>query len=520
MPRLAVRGLDVISFLLGVAASLLASAIWLVFFSRYLPTHARAWLAKAVSSALHYGIDNVYRNEDAAANDILEDAALSKTVKILSIRGFRLTSPERPLSKLLSSENSYDSLEVMVASPSSFGAANRALGFHQSAVTYGDKNLYLHDIIKSINVLVAASRVNRRIDVRLHDQCESFRLMITDRNLYLSFFPKGKSASTSPVYKIRRDCLLYDAFLKHYNWIHDEHSEECIKPIITWENKDVPFSTLISPAQAASHLSDHRWVFVDCRFILGSPSEGYQRYLANHIRGAGYADLERELSSPVKPGISGRHPLPDEAAFVATMSRLGIDSSIQVVAYDESSGAMAAARLWWLLRWAGHESVAVLDGGFAAWQNEGLPTSKGSSTIGSRNFIANFRPELIASRSQVHAMIENDGIIVDSRTADRYRGENETIDPVAGHIPTARSMPYTENLDSDGRLLPKQQLAARFSELSSESTDNVVFYCGSGVTAAHNVLAFAHSYSQFPRLYAGSWSEWINDLSNPIATGP
>ncbi len=286
------------------------------------------------------------------------------------------------------------------------------------------------------------------------------------------------------------------------------------------ENKDVSYSTLISPAQAAGHVSDRRWVFVDCRFVLGRPSEGYQRYLANHIRGAAYADLESDLSGPVEPGVSGRHPLPDEAAFAAAMSRLCIDASIQVVAYDESSGAMAAARLWWLLRWAGHESAAVLDGGFAAWQSDGLPTSKGSETIGSRNFIGNFRPELVASGSQVRAMIENGGIVVDSRTPDRYRGENETIDRIAGHIPTARSIPYTGNVDSGGRFLPKEQLAARFSELPSESAGDVVFYCGSGVTAAHNVLAVAHVRSQFPKLYAGSWSEWINDPSNPIATGP
>ena len=282
----------------------------------------------------------------------------------------------------------------------------------------------------------------------------------------------------------------------------------------------MPFSTLISSAQAASHLSDRRWVFVDCRFVLGRPSEGYQRYLANHIRGAVYADLETDLSGPVRAGVSGRHPLPDEADFAGAMSRLGIDSSILVVAYDESSGAMAAARLWWLLRWAGHESVAVLDGGFAAWQGEGLPTSKGSETIVSRNFQVSFRPELVASGPQVRAMIENSGIVVDSRTTDRYRGENETIDRIAGHIPTARSIPYTGNVGSDGRFLPRQQLAARFSELPGESTDDAVFYCGSGVTAAHNILAVAHVRSQFPKLYAGSWSEWINDPSNPIATGP
>jgi thiosulfate/3-mercaptopyruvate sulfurtransferase len=282
----------------------------------------------------------------------------------------------------------------------------------------------------------------------------------------------------------------------------------------------VSFSTLISSTQAASHVSDSRWVFVDCRSVLGRPTEGYQRYLANHIRGAVYADLERDLSGPVEAGVSGRHPLPDEATFSATVSRLGIDSSIQVVAYDESSGAMAAARFWWLLKWAGHESVAVLDGGLAAWQSEGLPISNGPETVGSRNFIGNFRPELVVSGPQVRAMIENDGILVDSRTPDRYRGENETVDRVAGHIPTARSISYTGNVDSGGRFLPERQLTARFSEVPSESTEEAIFYCGSGVTAAHNILAIAHVRSRFPKLYVGSWSEWINDPSNPLASGP
>ncbi|MGH3258208.1 MAG: sulfurtransferase [Streptosporangiaceae bacterium] len=299
-----------------------------------------------------------------------------------------------------------------------------------------------------------------------------------------------------------------------------ELSQECVNFITRWENKGVSFSTLISSTQAAGHLSDRRWVFVDCRFVLGRTSEGNQRYLTNHIRGAVYADLGRDLSGPVEAGVSGRHPLPDEAAFSATMSRLGIDSSIQVVAYDESSGAMAAARLWWLLRWAGHESVAVLDGGFAAWQSEGLPTRKGLETVAPRTFIGNFRPELVASGPQVCAMIRNSGIVVDSRTSDRYRGENETVDRVAGHIPTARSIPYPENVDSGGRFLPEEELAARFPELPSESTEDAVFYCGSGVTAAHNILAVVHVRSKFPKLYPGSWSEWINDPSNPIAFGP
>lgn len=408
----------------------------------------------------------------------------------------------------------------MIASPDSVGAIKRAQGFFEAAVTYGDQLFYLQDIVKSINVLVAASRSNSKIEVRLHRQCESFRLLITNKYVYLSFFPKGRSASTSPVYRIRQGSLLYDAFVAHYDWIHDYHSEECVNPI-SIRSASVPFVTVVSAQQAASHLSDPQWVFVDCRFVLAQPSEGYQSYLANHISGAVYADLERDLSGPVTPGTSGRHPLPDEASLVSSMSRLGIDASIQVVAYDESSGAMAAARLWWLLKWAGHDSVAVLDGGLAAWHRAGFPTTDGSEVIGSRNFVPHFKPELVASAADVRAKMNGDGVIVDSRTADRYRGENETIDPVAGHIPGAQSLPYTENLNPDGSFRSRDELASRFAEAAQAGlASDVVFYCGSGVTAAHNTLAFTYAYSEIPRLYPGSWSEWINDPSNPIATGP
>jgi thiosulfate/3-mercaptopyruvate sulfurtransferase len=280
----------------------------------------------------------------------------------------------------------------------------------------------------------------------------------------------------------------------------------------------MPFTTLISVAQAASHLSDPGWVFVDCRFVLGRPTGGYQAYFASHIKGAVYAHLERDLSGAVKAGISGRHPLPDHASFADFAGSLGIDSEVQAVTYDDSSGAMAAARLWWLLKWAGHESAAVLDGGIAAWRRAGLPASSGIESNVRRDFHADFRPELIADQSAVREMLARGAMLVDSRAADRYRGENETIDHVAGHIPTARSMPYAGNVDKNGKMLPKAELARRFSELQHLKTSEIVFYCGSGVTAAFNILAFCHVFPGLPKLYPGSWSEWINDPSNPVAT--
>jgi thiosulfate/3-mercaptopyruvate sulfurtransferase len=181
---------------------------------------------------------------------------------------------------------------------------------------------------------------------------------------------------------------------------------------------------------------------------------------------------------------------------------------------------MAAARLWWLLKWAGHDAVAVLDGGFAAWQSANLPTTAGYQSVADKVFVGHFRPELVISTDELHAASTNSMCVIDSRASDRYRGENETIDHIAGHIPGALSMPFTENTTLNGKFRSREELMARFDDVrKTESECPVVFYCGSGVTAAHNVLAYTYTYSDVPRLYAGSWSEWINDSGRPIATG-
>jgi thiosulfate/3-mercaptopyruvate sulfurtransferase len=271
----------------------------------------------------------------------------------------------------------------------------------------------------------------------------------------------------------------------------------------------VAFTTLITPAEAAPHLGDSSWVFVDCRFTLGQPGAGRAEYEASHLAGAVYADLNADLSGPVIAGVTGRHPLPAEEVFEQTARRLGIGPQSQVVAYDESSGAMAAARMWWLLKWAGHDEVAVLDGGLAAARDAGLPLVSGVEGRPDGDFVGRFREAMTVGADQLAGHM-----LVDARAPERYRGENETVDPVAGHIPGALSVPFAGNVGPDGRFLPPERLQERYAGLTEP-----VFYCGSGVTAAHNVLAYAHAGLGTARLYPGSWSEWITDESRPVATG-
>lgn len=271
----------------------------------------------------------------------------------------------------------------------------------------------------------------------------------------------------------------------------------------------MPYTTLIGVAEAVPHRDDPDWLFVDCRHALGQPDAGRAAYRAAHVAGAVFADLDTDLSGPVVPGRTGRHPLPAEAAFEATAGRLGIGPGTQVVAYDASSGAMAAARLWWLLRWAGHDAVAVLDGGLAAWTAAGLPVASGDEERPPAAFTGRFGRMPVATTDE----LPDGRILVDARAADRFRGENETVDPVAGHIPGARSLPYAGNVTSAGTFETPATLRQRFAELGSGEK---VFYCGSGVTAAHHVLAHEHAGLGAAALYPGSWSEWITDEDRPV----
>ncbi len=278
--------------------------------------------------------------------------------------------------------------------------------------------------------------------------------------------------------------------------------------------------TLISAERLKENLENPDWAVVDCRFWLAEPERGERDYRRAHIPGAVYAHLDRHLSAPVIAGQTGRHPLPEAATFARTLSGWGIGAGVQVVAYDDSGGGIAA-RLWWMLRWLGHNAVAVLDGGWTAWQGRGYPVRGGEERRSPRPFTPRPRPELLASAAEVERLRTDPAFrLLDARNADRYRGENETIDPVAGHIPGAISAPYAENLTAEGYFRPAAELRARFSPLLGDTPPaRTVVYCGSGVTAAHNLLAMLHAGLGEARLYAGSWSEWITDPRRPVATG-
>ena len=281
------------------------------------------------------------------------------------------------------------------------------------------------------------------------------------------------------------------------------------------------YTTLITAPELAKHLSNQNWAIVDCRFSLDDAARGRRDYLQSHIPGAVYAHLNEDLSGQIIPGETGRHPLPQREKFIQTLSHWGIDSKTQVVVYDDKGGAMAAARPWWMLRWVGHDAVAVLNGGWPQWQNKGYQASSGAENRRPSVFSPRIRDDLLFSADDVLNILGNHSFrLLDSRGADRYRGENETIDPIAGHIPGALSAPFANNLDSNGLFLSPEELKARFQNLLGDvPPEHAVFYCGSGVTAAHNLLALAHAGLGDARLYAGSWSEWIANPNHPIARG-
>ncbi len=280
------------------------------------------------------------------------------------------------------------------------------------------------------------------------------------------------------------------------------------------------YTTLIAADELAAHLDDPDWAVVDCRFSLQDPEQGRRAYQAGHIPGAVYAHLDEDLSGPVVPGRTGRHPLPEPEGFAARLGRWGIGNTTQVVAYDDAGGAYAA-RLWWMLRWLGHEAVAVLDGGWPVWVAAGLPQRAGTETRPPTVFTARLRPELVATADEVMLRrLDPDWRVLDARGADRFRGENETLDPVAGHIPGAVSAPYAGNLAPDGRFRDPAGLRQRYQNLlGTVPAARTICYCGSGVTAAHDLLAILHAGLGEGRLYPGSWSEWITDPMRPIATG-
>jgi thiosulfate/3-mercaptopyruvate sulfurtransferase len=283
------------------------------------------------------------------------------------------------------------------------------------------------------------------------------------------------------------------------------------------------FQTILPVAELVRHLEDPTWVVVDCRFSLAEPERGRHDYESGHIPGAVYAHLNRDLSAPVVPGKTGRHPLPDPKVFTNKLSAWGIDSGVQVVVYDDSGGAMAA-RLWWMLRWLGHSAVALLDGGWQAWLSSDGPVMTGPQPGGAvqrpqRQFIPHPRPELLATVEQVQALRQDPTArVLDARNPERYRGEYEPIDPVAGHIPGAVSAPYADLIEADFSLKNKREIQALYRPLLGQTdAGRVISYCGSGVTSALNLIAMLHAGFGEGRLYLGSWSEWITDPNRPVA---
>ncbi|MGH8161478.1 MAG: sulfurtransferase [Gammaproteobacteria bacterium] len=277
------------------------------------------------------------------------------------------------------------------------------------------------------------------------------------------------------------------------------------------------YTTLIEAESLLQHRDEADWRVFDCRCSPSDPTVGRKQYVEGHIPGARHADLDQVLASLPNP-MTGRHPLPDRAELATWLGREGVSTTTQMVAYDDSGGAFAA-RLWWLARWLGHADVAVLDGGLAAWREAGGTLERGEAQAPApADFQIREPLTTMLTADDVLAIVQEsaEGTLIDARAAPRYRGQSEPIDSVAGHIPGARSRPFADNLDARGRFLDPAALRERFAAVADDPRA-AVHYCGSGVTACHNVLAMEHAGLAGSRLYAGSWSEWIRDPSRPVS---
>jgi thiosulfate/3-mercaptopyruvate sulfurtransferase len=277
--------------------------------------------------------------------------------------------------------------------------------------------------------------------------------------------------------------------------------------------------TLVSPEDLGNRLADPTLRIVDCRFDLMRPEAGRERYLAAHIPGATFADLNGDLSSPPTTS-SGRHPLPAPEALAARLRAWGVSADSQVVAYDDNGG-LFAARLWWMLRWLGHPRVAVLDGGLPRWQQLGLPVSADLPRPVPGTFAALVGERMAVDAETVARAAADPALrVFDARAPERYRGDVEPIDRVGGHVPGARNSPAAANLGADGRFLPAGELREHLvARLDGVAPAQAIAMCGSGVTACHVLLALEHAGLPGARLYPGSWSEWSRDASRPVARG-
>lgn len=278
------------------------------------------------------------------------------------------------------------------------------------------------------------------------------------------------------------------------------------------------YTTLISTDDLAAHL-DGTWTIIDCRFDLQHDHWGRDQYQESHIPGAVYAHLSDDMSAS-KTGLNGRHPWPSTQAMTATFSRLGIAKGMQAVVYDQDVG-MYASRLWWMLRYMGHDAVAVLDGGWAKWTREGRPTRSGNETRAATYFAGQPRPELIVGVDSVAGAVSDPKtLLVDARAPERFEGQSEPLDRVAGHIPGAINRFFKQNVGPGGTFLPPDQLRPALRQtLGAHAPEHSIMYCGSGVTACHNLLALEHVGLPGAKLYPGSWSEWCADPDRPVAAG-
>jgi thiosulfate/3-mercaptopyruvate sulfurtransferase len=278
------------------------------------------------------------------------------------------------------------------------------------------------------------------------------------------------------------------------------------------------YRTIVSARDLQASLADPDLVIFDCRHELMNPEAGARAYAQSHLPGARFAHSETHLAGP-KTGCNGRHPLPDPQVFMSWLGRNGVDAGKQVVAYDFAAGS-SAARLWWMLRWVGHERVAVLDGGWEDWVKASLPTTAERPRIRATTFTGEPRPIWVDVGFVSSRLGDPSVVVLDARTPERFQGLTEPIDPVAGHIPGARNRLFKDNLTADGRFRPPQELRQAFMDvLGTAKPEQVVHQCGSGVSACSNLLAMEIAGLRGSRLYPGSWSEWVADPSRPVAKG-
>ena len=275
-------------------------------------------------------------------------------------------------------------------------------------------------------------------------------------------------------------------------------------------------TTLISTDLLAAHLNDSSWLIADCRYNLKDEQWGHAQYAAGHVPGAVFVNLAHDLAGP-RTGTNGRHPLPSLDAMAATFARLGIGDHTQVVAYDQDAGPFAS-RLWWMLRYLGHDAVAVVDGGFAKWTREGRAVRGGEQTRLPATFTPRIRRKMRLTVDDVIAHLDDPSVLlIDARSAERYAGQPDALDNAYGHIPGARNRPYRNNISDEGTMRSGEELKTDFERvLGDHSPREAVMYCGSGVTACHNLLAMEHAGLEGAKLFAGSWSEWEADPKRPI----